>query len=167
MLSRILTSRPKPAGWTVPGEKKDVIPWIQFTTDTPLQIKTDSEIGTDSTLFVRFKLSGFEGRIQIDFLEPQLKVSSCLDDLATFALSAAPDDVRVWTFEFYSTAFSIKCNGESIVDFKYSDFSSESCATWAEEVTHIVFNSFKDEGVQDTASDLFRHRPTGEVIYRA
>ena len=160
-------SRPKPAGWTVPGEKKDVIRWIQFTTDTPLQIKTDSEIGTDSTVFVSFKFSGFQSRIRIDFLEPQLKVSSCLDDLATFALSAALNDVRVWTFEFYSTSFSIKCNGESIVDFKYSDSSSESCAKWAEEVTQIVFSSHDDEGVQDTASDLFRHRPTGEVIYRA
>jgi hypothetical protein len=131
----------------------------------PLEIKTDSTIGSEDLVRVdfydsrNFRTGGFELTLTNP---PQYFVDFCITSDSNFStiLPAATD--KIWKLTLNRTSdirLIIHCNEEEVLNFLISD---STCSfrhwsyVWNKKVTKIKFDLDRD-----TASDFYR--PTGKM----
>jgi len=134
----------------------------------PLQIVTDSVLGSDELLRVEFQPEeGLMGHgLQVEFTNPpQYKIGPCTTGWVTFSLSDT--QTRTWTItKTNNEAVSLSCNGVEIFNYLFSASSKDNCVErWTTDVVKMKFKS--GSSGTDTASDEYREKSTGrwEALY--
>ena len=127
---------------------------------TPLQIKTDSTVGSDEEVRVYF--SNASGWTSAGFnlyfsSPPQYYLHYCSRSETDFPSTLPSEAEKVWEITKLSgPRITIICNGVKVLDILISD---ETCkdsrwrTTWRRDVGKIDFGPF------DTASDFYRPSP--------
>ena len=132
---------------------------------SPLQILTDSVLGSNDKLRVEFEpeASGLAHDFTILFTDPpQYQIGRCMSEAVTFNI---PDtQIRTWTItktnNVNNEALSLSCNGIEIFNYLFSTSSNSDCVTrWTTDVVDMLFKG--DRWGTDTASDEYREKPTG------
>ena len=145
------TSGSGSGNWTV------VNPEIDLET-IPLEIKTDSTIGSGDKVFVRFYTSGGETLEYVEirfFSTPQHYISNCRS-YTNFPVSLPTEVEKVWRITLNRNSgirFLIHCNNVEVLNF----VMSYTCNSyWSRTVGKVSFNPY-----YDTASDYYRAGHTG------
>ena len=134
---------------------------------TPLQIKTDSAVGSEDILQVLFYTStedsSWMARIWIRFYSPpKYHIVPC-SDYTTFP-SPLPSEVnKVWQITKLSgPRITIHCNGVKVLDIEMSDSkcpdSGNWKTAWRKDIEKIVFVS------SDKASDYYSYFLPGNLL---
>ena len=139
--------------------------YIDYDIETyPLQIMTDSVVGSEDWLYVTFyDADGSVKRgLKVKFTAPpSYWIEHCSSDWGTF--TAPEEQVRIWTITYTDTLLILACNGVEIVNYMFSESSRDDCAsTWSRDAEKIKFRN--DSAGIDTASDKYRAKPTGKSI---
>ena len=136
----------------------------------PLQIKTDSEKGSNDYLTLvaynrnatgtpRFQYDGI-GHIGIKFSDPIKYLLKWCSSMAfvykNFTTPLLEEQHKVWTISKTSTNLNITCNGIGVLDFNFETALGGRCVSkWSQDVAKIVFwdrGSYDD----DTASNEYK-----------
>ena len=131
---------------------------------TPLQIQTDSVLGSGDVMWIRFvELNSDTGPgITIKFSDPAYyAIGRCGDE--TFTLPGT-EKYRVWTFTKQDNTLQLLCNGVEIYSLNYLESgASDECKTmWSKDFGRMIFSSSSAEnGLVDNASDFYRQLGTG------
>nr|AFK75411.1 putative secretory peptide-1 [Pleurobrachia bachei] len=140
--------------WTaVKTEAK--IPWDLET--TPLQIKTESTLGSKEEMFVKIydKDMSYVCEVVVYFSTiMRYKLVPCTGDINTWTdLPVQPpvEVEKIWTFTKTETAFTITCNGVEVLTYQFADSPHGDCVTklGGDVVEQIQFLNW------DTASDYY------------
>ena len=131
--------------------------------NSPLQIKTDSVVGSNEEVDVKFYgNSGITGGVALYFSSPpQYKLLKCSTSKTNFS-AELPDEVdKVWTISLTKVSDKIRvtlhCNNKEILNFV---MSSTTCSYnkwsqyWSNDMEKIWFSSALVP--DDTASDYYR-----------
>ena len=127
--------------------------------NSPLQIKTDSIVGSDEKASVRLFTAGGQnaGRISLHFTSPpQYHLRDCTPSYTNFRTSLPTQIDKIWTIKLTRTSgirLIINCNNKEVLNMvmSYTTCSSSSWSTfWNREVDKIKFHS------SDSASDYYR-----------
>ena len=123
----------------------------------PLQIKTDSAVGTWDSIALRLH-TDTEGLITVIYVRltdpPQYSIYYCTSSWTTFPVSLPAEQDKIWTFYKTDTALRIECNDVEVLNYLYSEVNDDDCVEkLGRDVEKIMFGSF------DTASDMYRPRP--------
>ena len=151
-----------PSDWTAVGTRNTK---IAFDLEScPLQVQTDSVVGSGDVLWVRFlKLNSGEGPgISIKFNDPPTYSIGRCSNISNeeFTLPGA-DKHKIWTISKQNDKLQLNGNGVELFDFNFKDSSELDCKTmWALDFAHIKFMSTVDN--IDTASDMFRQLTKGK-----
>ncbi|XP_063695212.1 uncharacterized protein LOC134826671 isoform X2 [Bolinopsis microptera] len=145
---------------SVKGElpvKRDVeIEWDLES--TPLEIRTDSELGSDDQVQVRFysAVGAYAGGIMLLFSStPQYSLGYCTSSYKNFAVNPPSAADKVWRITLTRTAgvrLVIHCNEVEVLNI----LLSQTCALdiwsskWSDDVAKIKFDLS-----DDTASDYY------------
>ena len=126
----------------------------------PLQIKTDSAVGSDEEVWVQFytaEWTWFSG-ISLSFsITPRYYIWYCTSSDTTFPVDLPAELDKIWTITKTATALVIECNDVEVLNYLYSEASMASCVTTlSQDVEKIWFTSINDD-----ASDAYRQKPTG------
>ena len=153
-------------GWTAAGERGQK---IEFDINsTPLQLYTDSEIGSGDVLWVQFtqSYSGIVVGISVKFdSEPGYHIGKCVTERIEIPKNKLGENKnRIWMIE-KKTRLKLSCNGVEI--FNYDTESSEiwQCrARWSKDYDSF---RFRDDDIyrKDTASDLYREYTAGIIAF--
>ena len=131
---------------------------------TPLQIQTDSVLGSGDVMRVRFVDVSIDNSIgvRITFSDPPTYGVADCETGTSFNL---PDKemYRIWTFKKLDGTLQLLCNGLEVFNFNYTDSTTNGdCSdNWPDNFSHIKFAS--GPGVSDTASDIYREFRSGKV----
>ena len=154
-------------GWTAAGERGQK---IEFDINsTPLQLYTDSEIGSGDVMWVQFTQSNSEMVVGISVKfdsEPSYHIGKCVTERTEIPKNKLGENKnRNWTIEKKGRRLKLSCNGVEI--FNYDTESSEiwQCrARWSKDYDSFRFRDDDDITKKDTASDLYREYTTGNSI---
>ena len=131
----------------------------------PLQVQTDSILGSGDTLWVRFvKLNTDDGPgITIHLTDPPSYDIGYCSQNNVFEIPSG-HTYRIWTIRKQGSTGTIQlfCNGLEIFNFTYATSVShqDSCKLmWSYDFEHIRFTEIP--GVKDTASNYFRRLTAG------
>ena len=134
---------------------------------TPLQIKTDSILGSDDYLTLclytadNTDIADYRslGYFRIKFRDIiYIDIFPCGYNVPLIA-TPPPEINKIWTITKTSTSISIGCNGVQVLDFHFSDSQEASCdPNWSQAVAKIVF-WVGNQGDDDNASDGYRGIP--------
>ena len=152
--------------WTITGERNQL---IEFDLEsTPLQVFTNSEIGSGDLMWVQFLDSSADGNkgggISLYFDSPpkydlgycETRVEIPVDKLGT-------DKNRIWTIKKENTRMKLLCNRVEIFDIETQTSTEAVCKTrWSFDCAKMRFAS-TNEGA-DTASDFYRKYIPGKRI---
>ena len=134
---------------------------------TPLQIRTDSTIGSDEIVRVKSNRKDLAGpAIRIKFQDPLIyTIGRCEGSVKNIPFS--PPSVgthRVWTFSKQNNRVRLLCNGVQIYEFNFSESSLEECwSQWSADFVYIKFMHVDgDPNDSDTASDFYRPLPNSK-----
>ena len=129
---------------------------------SPLEIKTDSFLGSYEKVWVNFYTSEGEyaGGVIFLFLSTlQYWIRGCSNSRTDFPAALMTDTIKVWRISLTRTSgirLVIHCNNEEVLNFVLSDstcsYGSEWSDTWNKDIKQIRF----EEG--DTASDYYTGR---------
>ena len=133
---------------------------IQYELEnTPLQIKTNSEVGSNEAAYVAFySTNHFAGGVLFNFTAPpQYKLTKC-SKYTNFPTDLPSETNKVWTLTLSRTRGErrvvIHCNNKEVLNVVMSSitcsYSSWSDA-WGRDVYKIMFYSGFD-----TATDFYR-----------
>ena len=129
---------------------------------TPLQIETDSMVGSGDLLWVRFNpLNSDSGPgMKIWFHDsPSYYIGYCSSENTVFTIPST-ENHRIWTFRKSSTTVQLLCDTKQIFKLNFADSSSQDCKNkWSLDTAYIQFQS------TDKASDSFRQRPKGKLFF--
>ena len=158
---RLITCENNLGNWT------EVYPEIDLETK-PLEIKTDSTIGSGDRVYVEFYTSGRDdvGYVVILFSStPQYYIHPCMYDGTNFAVSLPTEVEKVWRITLNRNSgirLLIHCNNVEVVNFLMSDSTCNFwwSTYWSRTVEKIWFSPN-----EDTASDYFRAGQTGKATY--
>ena len=139
--------------WTAVEIDAD-IPWD--LEGTPLQIKTDSILGSDEQIYV--KMNGMDnkyiGYVYVKFSsQMQYRIAYCIYGWTDLPVEPPAEVDKIWTITKTETALIITCNEVEVLNFLFADISSMSiCVSrWGGSVVEqIEFGNF------DTASDFYK-----------
>ena len=123
---------------------------------TALQIQTDSAIGSEEFMWVRFvDLNSNGPGLKINFSNPPLyTIGFCLENVQ-FNMPNARRKYRIWTFSKQDDTLRLLCNGEEVFSLNYVELSSETCKeVWSKDFMYTRFEAWN--GTADTASDFYR-----------
>ena len=129
--------------------------------ENPLQIKTDSVVGSGELVLVVLYTDQEEyiSDIRLDLSSsatPKYKIQPCTPP-TIFPVDLPVEQDKIWTITKTATALKIECNDVEVVDYLYSDSSDSRCVTrFSQDIEKIIFPSD-----YDTASDEYRQEPTG------
>ena len=155
--------------WTDAGIKGS---FIDVDLDvSPVQIQTNSAVGSDDLLWVRFLpplddgkdpgLSpgispGISPSIRIRFSDPPTYSQGFCDKDEEFTMPEGPD--RVWMISKDNNNIKLSCNGRVIFDDDYSTSNDIDCReSWSQDFVLMQFQS------TDTASDSYRPYSEGKI----
>ena len=159
--------------------------WLVVTSDievdfdletTPLEIMTDSALGSDEELNVNFlsELGEVAGGISI-LLEtaPKYRLHGCMEWAVPFSATFSPDTIRIWRITLTRSSTEIRvtihCNDEEVLNVLLSDNACHRMmnvwkTNWGDEVAKIKFPS------SSSATDYYRAfkpvAPPGTYILR-
>jgi hypothetical protein len=126
--------------------------------NTPLQIKTDSEVGSNEQMAVNFLTAQekMAGGVRIIFASTVLyELGSCSIRATVLPTTLPSTKEKVFRITLSRTSgirLKIECNEEEILNVLMSDTTcskSHWSTIWSEEVKKIRFNNY------DTASDYY------------
>ena len=124
---------------------------------TPLQIKTDSTLGSGDLVFVRFFNKGASpaGGVKLHFTSPmQYELEWCTEERLLLENVPAQQD-KVWTISRTSdNRIKIECNGVVAADFEIASCTHSAKNLYERNMEKIRF--FGDDEESDTASDFYR-----------
>ena len=123
--------------WTETGTRNTE---IDFDIEsTPLQISTDSVIGSGDNLWVRFLDKNSEGAgIHMKFVDPpSYTIGSCTQE-TDFSIPGT-EKYRIWTFKKQDNTLQLLCNGVEIFNFNYGDSPAECKSWWTKDFAKITF----------------------------
>ena len=140
--------------WTAVGDQDVDIDLAS----TPLQILTDSKVGSEEVIWIAFYDHDFVNYVALEVKltsPPTYNIRYCEPTGKTFDISA--EDVNiVWTFEKNETVLKLSCNNKEIFAFDTSISDIPNCKSqWSMDLRHIRFT------VEDTASDFYRRYING------
>ena len=132
--------------------------------NSPLQIKTDSAVGSNEKVDVTFHSKYYSaGGVLLFFSSPpQYQLFSCNSSPTNFPTDLPSETEKVWTITWSKVLIGrrrlvvIHCNDKEVINV---EFSSEACTSdiwiqaWDSDIEKINFND-------DTASDFYR---TGKI----
>ena len=150
--------------WTATGERNEYIDLDLES--TPLQVLTDSEIGSGELLWVQFadlsKSSGKGGGISLYFeYQPKYDLGYCESRVHIPVNKLGTDKIRIWTIKKENTRMKLYCNGVEIFDIETQTSTKSDCRThWLFDCAKMRFAS-TNEGA-DTASDFYRKYKSGK-----
>ena len=126
--------------------------------DSPLQIRTDSVLGSKKEVLVTFYSTGSSrvGGVYLYFSSPpQYQLIYCTSGI-NFPTDLPSDTDKVWTIILSRVSDEIRvvihCNDKEVVNVVLSDISCSSSGwswDWSRDVEEIMFSS-------DKASDYYR-----------
>ena len=150
-----------PTDWTASGERNQ---GINFEIrSTPLQIHTDSEIGSGHLIWPQFFDSNGDGRgMTVHFdSKPYYHVGYCGEKVEIPLNQLGTNRNRIWTIELVSTRVKLFCNGIQIFDFDPQQSSDQDCREkWSLGASILKFGGNSVE--MDDASDFYREYVTGK-----
>jgi len=133
---------------------------VSYTHDletTPLQIKTDSAVGSEEEISVRSYTADneYSGAIWLKFTDPpEYFIKRCFEISASFSVDLPAEQTKIWTITKTAITVKISCNEVEVLTYIFSDSSRSACVTyWSSDTVKILFGS------TDTASDEFRALP--------
>ena len=132
---------------------------------TPLQIQTDSVLGSGDILFVRFIGQNSGGSVGIDVIftdPPTYDIGYC--GTRTDLIMPGTEKYRIWTFQKENNTIQLLCNGVEIYNLNYAEYSDDkNCIVrWSLDFTHLRF--VKSASLTDTASDFYRPYTKGNLV---
>ena len=147
-------------GWTA-VQRSSLIP--HDLENTPLEIKTDSTLGSGDTVDVWFRTTqGVYAGVVISFSStPQYWLSYCSTSRTNFPSNLPSEVDKIWRITLDRTAgirLKIHCNGVEVLNVLISDntcYRSDWRKYWSRDVEKIKFPSY------DTASEYYRAGETG------
>jgi len=130
--------------------------------NSPLEIKTDSELGSDDRIVVRFyqRLKGdFIGGVGLYFFNtPKYWINRCSTSDTNFETKWPSVKEKVWRIHLISgIRIVVDCNEVEVLNILLSSSTcSESSwnSSWIKNVKYLHFNPFND-----SASDYYRPQP--------
>ena len=139
--------------WTAAGTRGT---FKEFDLESyPLQIQTNSVIGSGDLLYVGFYQVNsivYEAGLAVWF-EKQPKYLITCGSESSFTMPGG-DMNRVWTFRKQDGRLQLQCDGAQIFDFNFAESPSEECRKWSLDFARIQF--MKTSMYTDTSSDYFR-----------
>ena len=127
--------------------------------NSPLQIRTDSEVGSNEEVRVKFyNAQGYNaGGLSLFFSSPpQYLLSRCSTYHTNFPTYLPPETDKVWTLTFTRTSdiprLVIHCNDNEVLDVTMSNTTcsySDWRTVWSRDVEKIMF-------FYDTSSEYYR-----------
>ena len=135
---------------------------------TPLQILTDSEVGSGDILWARFLPHwdsdiadgvGISVRFNNELI---FSIGYCRTWNIPLAKIPQSDTntTKVWTFKKLDETLILLCNGVEIVKYSLKESSLDCRQRWSRDFKRLQFAS--TDQATDTASDAFRPLPRGE-----
>ena len=143
-------------GWTASGPRDTN---IDFDLDSaPLQVHTNSAVGSRDILWVRFVEldSDYGPGITLEFNNPpEYIIGLCNPKLISFTMPCA-EEFRIWTIRMQNNILQLSCNGLEIFDLNIAESSKDDCRKmWSLDFAHFKF------GTTDSASDAYRQLNEG------
>ena len=130
---------------------------------TPLQIRSNSKIGSSDLIWTQFVDSSGNGRgISITLgYTPSYEIGYCTDETVIPKELLGTDDNRVWTLKEENSKLELTCNGVQIFEFDFAGPGvRESCKNkWSLGATILKFASYSSG--TDNASDFYRRYTSG------
>ena len=151
---------------TTSGNWTAVFPYIDLET-IPLEIKTDSTIGSGDEVWVEFTSdNSYVGEFGIYFSStPQYYISFCMS-YTDFPVSLPSDVEKVWRITLNRNSgirLLIHCNNVEVLNILMSDNTCYSYSSWStywnRNVERIWFHH------SDTASDYYRAGQSGTTFH--
>ena len=137
--------------------------YIAYDIETyPLQIMTDSVVGSEHLLRVGFYTAdgSSAAALQVKFTTPPSYFIGRCTDWVTFT-NIPEEQVRTWTITETETSVILACNGVEIVNYLFSESTNDNCVPyWSRNAEKMMFRS--DSSGIDTASDEYRAKPSGK-----
>ena len=128
------------------------IPWD--LEGTPLQIKTDSVLGSGEKMRVNVydKNGTFITGVGMRFSSTiQFAISHCTTGWTDLPEQPQADVDKIWTITKTETSIIISCYSVDVLNYQFADSSDSDCvAKWGGNVVDQIM--FKDD---DTASDFY------------
>nr|AFK75449.1 putative secretory peptide-39 [Pleurobrachia bachei] len=129
------------------------IPWD--LEETPLQIKTDSTLGSDERIWVSMyhKDSNTPIGVTMQFSSPmQYMIGYCTGSWTDLPVQPPVEVDKIWTITKTETALIITCNDVEVLNYLFVDSSRSECVPmWGGDVVEgIMFRSW------DSASDFYK-----------
>ena len=126
--------------------------------ETPLQIKTDSTLGSDEKIRVAIyeKDSNEISIVKVKFSTTmQYKIEDCTTDWQELPVQPPVEADKIWTITKTETALIITCNNVEVLNYLFAGSSQSTCVTTlsGDVVEQIKFTD------TDTASDFYRPKP--------
>ena len=156
--------------WTAAGERNQ---YIEFDLEsTPLQVFTDSEIGSEDSVWIQFAntnkaaVVGFVVKFNSN---PYYSIGYCVANVQIPFNKLGADKNRIWTIEKDSnTRVKLYCNGAQIADIDtQASMSAECRQLWAVDFAGMRFIDGTDNDKdKDTASDFFTEYKIGNEVYQ-
>ena len=150
--------------WTATGQRNQ---YIEFDLEsTPLQVRTDSEIGSGDLMWIQFadlgESSGKGGGISLHFdSQPKYDLGYCESRVHIPVNKLGTDKNRTWTMKKENTRMKLFCNGVEIFDIETQTSTKSECRThWSFDCGKMRFRSTSTE--PDTASDFYRKYISGK-----
>eukprot|EP00116_Pleurobrachia_bachei_P003198 sb/3463460/ len=148
-----------PTDWTAVGRDVYILWDLE---ETPLQIKTDSTLGSDEEINVQMHKNdrSYISRVGIKFSSTmQYAIGWCTIIWQELPVQPPVEVDKIWTITKTKTAFTITCNNVEVLNYLFADSSrTEYCAPqWGGDVVgNIYYYSAIGPSQQDTASDFYR-----------
>ena len=122
---------------------------------TPLQIKTDSALGSEEWIMMRMfdKGSSYISTMGVRFSSTMnYAINDCFGGYTDLPMQPPVEADKIWTITKTETALIITCNDVEVVNYLFADSSNSNCAAkWGGDVVEqIKFHSV------DKASDFYR-----------
>ena len=148
--------------WTAVGERNQEINFD--IRSTPLQIQTDSEIGSGHMIWPRFfdtatsQLRGISVYLESP---PIYSIGYCTSRAEIPLNKLGSNKNRIWTIELDSRRVKLSCNGIQIFDYDPQLSDSQDCReNWSLGASILKFGANSEE--MDNASDFYREYTTGK-----
>eukprot|EP00116_Pleurobrachia_bachei_P008664 sb/3468926/ len=140
-------------GWTAVKRDNALIPWD--LEGTPLQIKTNSTLGSDERIWVLMydKDSSSIGGVAVQFSSPiKYGINYCITNQPDLPVQPPVEVEKIWTITKTKTALIVTCNNVEVVNYLFADSPLDSCVTrWGGDLV----NGIKFVNDFDTASDFY------------
>ena len=134
------------------------IPWD--LEGTPLQIKTDSTVGSDERIRVSMYnkdssfIGSYIGNVVVEFSSTvQYYIGYCTTDWTDLPVQPPVEVDKIWTITKTETAIIITCNNVEVLNYLFANGSDSRCnQTWGGDVVEEI----RFSGDFDTASDFYK-----------